>query len=174
MALVSAETEPVMPYFRTGEYSLLSRDPIMKMNLLSGNPFWLVPFCLFLTSCGRPSGQPELVDVTGTITMEGSPVKGALVQFSPGSGRPSTALTNAEGFYELRYSESEKGALVGRHTVSITLGRPPVTRGGKTVQPAVPEKIPAKYNSSTTLTADVEPAHRQFDFQLTDATPNKK
>lgn len=76
------------------------------------------------------------------------------------------AMTDANGGYTLQYSESVKGAIEGNHKVSITTGRVAISRGGKIVQPAVPEKIPAKYNTETTLTVNVTPASHQFDFQL--------
>lgn len=46
----------------------------------------------------------------------------AIVNFTPsGPGRPSTAVTDAEGKYSLIYLQGVDGAIVGEHAVTVEL-----------------------------------------------------
>ena len=112
-----------------------------------------LPFCL-LPGC-RPSG-PRIAPVTGIVTMDGQPLPGAAVIFRPAEGRFSSARTDGSGRYELIYLRDKKGAIVGPHKVVIT-----------TRSESVPvEKVPAQYNTDSTLTAEVADGSNEFDFQL--------
>ena len=76
---------------------------------------------LFLVGCGG-SSVPPLAPVTGKVTNGGAPVANAIVTFTPdGEGRASTGEKDAEGKYELKYNVDNAGALVGQHTVRVTL-----------------------------------------------------
>ena len=116
-----------------------------------------------LMGCG---GNSNLGSVSGKVTLEGQPVPDALVKFTPvKGGSPSNARTNSSGEYTLTYTDTEDGAEIGEHTVSISTYRaanpeadPPTT--------LVPEKVPAKYNSQTTLKADVKSGSNTIDFPL--------
>jgi hypothetical protein len=83
----------------------------------------LVPFIL---GCGGP--RP--VKVSGTVTLNGQPVEGAMVQFVPvkDGGRPATGLTTADGGFNLTTIENHDGALPGDYKVVITYN-PPVESG---------------------------------------------
>ena len=71
---------------------------------------------------GGPSDVPELGSVTGTVTVDGKPAANVTVAFAPeGGGRPSTGTTDAEGEYELIYSSTNTGAMVGKHSVSLSI-----------------------------------------------------
>ncbi|MBB03288.1 MAG: hypothetical protein CMJ47_11620, partial [Planctomyces sp.] len=75
---------------------------------------------LLLAGCGgAPDDRPELADVTGVVTLDGEPVDGASVAFSPKSGmRGASAQTNELGEFELSYA-STMGCPLGEHTVEI-------------------------------------------------------
>jgi len=114
--------------------------------------------------CGsRPDDQPELGDVTGIVTLDGDPLEGVLVQFSPTEGRGSQAVTDSEGRYELTYVYPTMGAKVGQH--KVTIETPPVDDSDPEA-PEVEEVIPAKYRKDTVLTADVKPGGNEIDFEL--------
>lgn len=71
-----------------------------------------------LIGCGGPS--VPVGSVSGTVTIDGQPASGVTVSFQPvESGRGSTGVTNEEGYYELVYSASTEGALIGKHKVGI-------------------------------------------------------
>src|SRR5512138_20654 len=64
---------------------------------------------------------PELAEVTGRVTMAGQPLEGAIVVFEPRQGGSlSTGVTDADGRFELIYSQDHKGAVPGQHTVKVS------------------------------------------------------
>ena len=80
--------------------------------------------CLFcLTSLGCGSGNPATAKVTGTVTVDGQPIQGAVVVFHPATGRAATGVTDAAGKFALTTFEGQDGALPGEHKVAIS--KPP-------------------------------------------------
>ena len=73
------------------------------------------------TACSsRTANYPALGPVIGTITLDGKPLADVTVMFQPENGRASTGKTNAEGKYELVFTEVAKGAKVGPHHVTFS------------------------------------------------------
>ena len=108
--------------------------------------------------CSR-SKQPPLGTVEGLVTIDGKPLVGAAVLFTPeGRGRTSIGITDAGGRYSLTYLRDIKGADLGRHTVRITTATD--DNGGK-------ERLPKRYHATSSLSATVEPGSNQYDFSLT-------
>jgi len=62
---------------------------------------------------GGPAG-PDLVPVSGTITLDDKPLPDASVSF----GGISHGSTDANGHYELTYQGKDKGVPVGEYTVT--------------------------------------------------------
>ncbi len=133
-----------------------------------------------LVGCG---GNNDLASVTGQVTLDGKPVPEAFVKFIPkgSSGAPSFGKTDASGNYVMMFSDTEKGAWIGENSVTINTGHSGLAPGM-----GVPETIPAKYNSQTTLVETVKSGSNTFDFKLDskagkvvqpldpDAVPGKK
>jgi len=117
-----------------------------------------------LIGCGGAGDTPELGDVSGTVTLDGKPLAGALVTFQPEGGRPSTGETDESGQYTLTYSSASMGARVGKHSVRIT--KTDVSGTTKDGDPIEKEIVPSQYNSNSELSADVKPGSNTFDFQL--------
>ncbi|QDU38981.1 hypothetical protein Mal4_33130 [Maioricimonas rarisocia] len=121
--------------------------------------------------CGGGNDGPELIDVYGTVTMDGQPLEGATVQFAPeggaGEGRRLVAgRTDSSGEYSLQYSPSRDGAAPGSYRVSITTYREmEVDEEGMDV-PGSPETVPDVYNVNTTLAADVSSDNAEHNFEL--------
>lgn len=143
-------------------------------------------FGFLLVGCGEgPIGAEgiNLGDVSGVVTLDGEPVKFALVTFTPTEGgRSSSAETDADGKYTLFYSNSLDGAEVGEHAVSIMPqegGEPdfpddfdPDTASQAEIDKFYAESagtpIPDKYSGNPPLlTATVEGGANTFDFALT-------
>jgi hypothetical protein len=86
---------------------------------------WLTLLALIIgaVGCQRGSGV-TLAQVSGRVFFYGAPVRAELL-FQPvderdvSTGRPSTAFADATGRYEARFTESEGGAQVGRHLVTV-------------------------------------------------------
>lgn len=107
---------------------------------------------------GCQSDRPPLGRVGGTVTLDGAPLAGALVVFTPdGPGRSAIATTDTTGRYELSFLRDIAGANVGTHTVRITTATE--DRGGK-------EILPDRYHAKTELTAKVESGTNTLDFPL--------
>jgi len=61
------------------------------------------------------SRGPSVGRVEGTVTLDGSPLGGAKVIFTPvDGGRSSMAVTDGSGRYELEFSPRVQGALGGQ------------------------------------------------------------
>lgn len=93
--------------------------------------------------------------VTGRVTLDGKPLKGATVGFYPEQGRGSHGETDAEGRYELRYTNQKAGVPPGKCVVRIT-----------TADANTKERLPARYHEKSELTEEVKPASNVFDFEL--------
>lgn len=110
-----------------------------------------------LSGCGG-SKRPPLGMVEGTVVLNGVPLPGALVVFTPdGPGRSATAVTDTAGHYRLTFLRDIVGANVGTHTVRITT----VGEKGRSK-----EALPARYHRKTELVATVEPGSNTVDFAL--------
>jgi hypothetical protein len=124
----------------------------------------IVLLALF-AGCG-PSG-PELAPVSGRVMLNGRPLENADVVFQPaGSKRPSYGQTDAEGRYQLAFKRGEAGALVGDHTVLISVS-PEIVRK--------PPHIPPRYNTLSELKREVKSGEENvFDFDIkTEAESSK-
>ena len=135
---------------------------------------------LSLSGCGGSGDQPELGQVSGTITLDDKPLSGVAVVFQPDDGRPARGTTDAEGKYELTYIRETRGTKVGHNRVEIA----PSEEGEEDAdepegdvdsdspqakQPVNSRKapsVPARYNTQSELEADVKPGKNRFDFKL--------
>lgn len=102
------------------------------------------------TGCGGDG--PDLAPVSGTVTMDGKPMDNVSVTFEPAGGGGSRGITGPDGRYQLSHLlQDSPGAAVGKHRVTIvTHQAQPVADDAK-----YSEKIPAKYNTESTLSFDV-------------------
>ncbi len=123
-----------------------------------------------LLVCGCGGGvtdQPNLGSVTGVVTLDDTPLSGAVVVFTPESGRSSMGETDEAGQYELIYIRDTTGATIGTHSVTISKQEAPAGANPNEPDAGNPvELVPARYNSATTLTAEVTAEGNEFDFPL--------
>ena len=131
---------------------------------------------LSLVGCSGNGDQPDLGQVTGTVTLDGKPLSGVAVVFQPDEGRPARGMTDADGKYELTYIRTTRGTKVGHNRVEIAPSEEgddeteniedpdslPMKRPTKSRKP----KVPVKYNIKSELEADVQPGENTFDFEL--------
>jgi hypothetical protein len=125
---------------------------------------------LIMAGCGGTSG-PDLANVHGTVTLDGKPLSGAIVAFSPvvegnNPARPVQAVTDAAGKYIMQYSSSRSGALPGKYRVAISTFRAPAEDDDGNKTAGTPETIPDVYNAKSDLTADVTMDGKPIDFAL--------
>lgn len=149
---------------------------------------------LSVAGCG--GGGPDLgtVPAGGTVTLDGTPVEGAVVTFSPdGEGHAAAGITDAAGVYVLTTQVKGDGAVPGSYQVIVSKfeqGDQPmnaeedldaayatadaagedVTGNGAANGPAGPKSLlPEKYQSLKTsgLTATVtEDGENKFPLEL--------
>ena len=124
----------------------------------------LAPLVCF-AGCGG-SAAPSL---KGRVTLDGAPVTSGSIVFLPeqSEGRKAAAAIE-DGNYTV---PAEEGLLPGKYRVEVSWQKPT----GKKIPSADPgmltdetkEAIPAKYNSNSTLTAELAPGEASKDFALT-------
>lgn len=112
----------------------------------------------------RPKDQPTLGEVSGTVTLDGEPLTNAIIHFIPSGGRESVAILDNKGNYVLGYLPKVPGAKIGNHKVVIK------TYFNDEASPEAMfnrERIPNRYNTETTLTAEVKAGKNEHNFTLT-------
>lgn len=106
----------------------------------------------------------KVAPVSGTVTLDGAPLSRASVKFEPkAGGRPSFGVTNEQGKYVLEYSMEEVGAEVGTCEVRVTTA----ARADDAGNPAVKEKVPAKYFKDSKIEVEVEKKSNTINIELT-------
>ncbi len=139
-----------------------------------------------VVGCDNASLKTEMV--SGVVTLDGVPVEGATVTFSPTSGGIMAAgQTNADGKYTLTSQQGGgpgKGAVVGEYQVGVvksinTAPQPTkeelekASAEGRDISKDYPanyeDLVPKRYKlpQFSGLTASVQAGDNTFDFQLT-------
>lgn len=113
--------------------------------------------------CGCGEARTDVGMVTGTVTLNGEPLKDAQIEFAPASGKTSYGKTDDSGTYTMMTSRGVKGSALGKHQVRITTADV-IEKDGQEV--LVPEKLPAKYNTETELFADIKVGDNVVVFEL--------
>lgn len=134
--------------------------------------FLSIACLMFVSGCG--SSGPQLGTVSGTVTLDGKPVPGALVTFisKEPDGTSSYGKTDSNGKYRLEFTTESSGAMVGAHDVTIVTTRvsksdePDTGAVGKTEFVPIP-----KHYARGALTAEVKSGSNVHDFALTTAKP---
>ncbi len=126
--------------------------------------FVLFGISLIGLGCGRQgSDQPDLGYVQGTVTLDGKPLVGVIVVFTPEKGRQSTGLTDVDGKYNLMYMYHSKGAKLGKHTIGFASAE--AAEGDSPQAAAIPAKY--AYGTDTGLKEEVKEGNNTFNFALT-------
>lgn len=153
----------------------------------------LLGVAVFLTGCSKGGSSLNTVPVKGRVTLDGAPLPGATVTFSPKTpeGRTAAGMTNENGEFVLTTIRAGDGAVPGEYGVAITK---PVATAGPVEDPRArggaltPEQmaqireqakakagaeagsaIPKKYTSPATsgFTVTVKPGEKnEFTFEL--------
>jgi hypothetical protein len=106
--------------------------------------------------CGGASDQPDLGEVSGTVTLDRKPVAGINVLFSPDTGRPAGAKTDDAGYYELIYLDGVNGCKVGPNTVTFEW------EPGAENTVAIPER----YTGANGFKIEVKPGSQVVDLPM--------
>lgn len=82
--------------------------------------------CMAGLGCGGSgdmwtAGQPDTVDASGVVTLDGEPIEGATVVFGPIDGKyPASAITASDGSFSAAAFSSKPGAVPGKYKVALT------------------------------------------------------
>jgi hypothetical protein len=134
---------------------------------------------------GCSGSEPTLAEVKGQLKMNGKPLKNVKVEFQPDPdkgtrGTGSTGVTDEQGNFTLKYSETKTGAIVGHHRVILSdldlFGNVFVGRGdyrnedGKGGQREVPKlaRFPDMYGdlANTPLRQEVTPGMSPITLEI--------
>ena len=131
----------------------------------------IVVLSLAVAGCEGQAG-PERASVAGKVTFDGAPLENGTIELRPAEGVDGVSAGAAilNGQYNI---PSDKGPFLGKHQVIIFAMRETgkmVPAGGPAGDAMVPESeqyIPAKYNSTTELSIEIQSGENQQDFELT-------
>jgi hypothetical protein len=133
--------------------------------------FICLVLCPALGGCGGADDDLPRQALSGTVTLDGQPLELGIIQFQPSSAQeplPAGAEIKDGTFTIAR----DEGPTPGNYRVFITSSggkKPPTPAGtsGEKMPGIMPDLIPAKYNSNSTLTVKVEADKpNTFDFPL--------
>ncbi len=151
-----------------------------------GNLFIVLSFCLagLFVGCGvgpvTDYSQLGLVEVGGTVTLDGKPVDGAAVYFYAEDETYCFGVTDAAGRYDCMLNSEKSGITPGEKRVEISTASNPLGDAAELFSDGIEaeedpdarrvnnngEEIPACYNSNSTLTVIVSEAVRELNFGL--------
>ncbi len=121
--------------------------------------------CVAFVGCGPKDG---LTPISGTVTLDGAPIEKGTINFAP-KGGPGTAAGGpiVNGKYEARVSPGKMAVTIyAQKTEKVENPTEEQIERGLTEN--VVNIIPAKYNSASTLEADVAEGQKDpINFELT-------
>ncbi len=149
---------------------------------ISDIQFKIVGLCfasLFCIGCGGGSDYvvPELMEVSGTVTLDGEPLSNTTVIFSPQPGTNGTGaigVTDSNGKYTLKHQSDKSGIESGKYYVTFSKWAmpdgSPIPEGKTAADVEAEEFIPENYRTVTESgpknVAEVKANGDTFDFQL--------
>lgn len=152
------------------------------MHTLRSHSGWLsgcgLALVCFLTGCNfGPRADYhtlDLVDISGTVTLDGEPLEGALVTFEEPDQTFSYGRTDASGRYRLMLNSEKSGITPGEKRVRISTTASAGEGEGDEEDPDAPEaaaaegeRVPARYNRDSELRVTVTESDSHVDFDLT-------
>ncbi len=94
-------------------------------------PFAILSISALTTlGCGGGGDRYDTIPVSGVVTCGGKPVANGTVNFTPmaeqgrtegNRGRVALGMTDKDGRFKLTTYENDDGAIVGKHTVTVSL-----------------------------------------------------
>jgi hypothetical protein len=119
--------------------------------------------CLFIAALG--CGDKSNARVKGKVTLDGTPLDNGSIRFIPTAGNGPTAGGTIDGG---EYSVDKVPATSMRVEITASTGGP--TQPYDTANPpkivVTKQLIPARYNTKSKLTRDVQRGENTFNFEL--------
>lgn len=139
---------------------------------------------ILLTGCSASNsidyGKVSLVDVSGTVTLDGQPLIAAVITFEdPATGNFSFARTDTAGQYTLQFDSEKDGVTPGQKVVRLSTTRSMLGLRGEVGEEAgeastegegagqrKQELVPDCYNGKSKLQVEITPSSGTIDFEL--------
>jgi hypothetical protein len=125
----------------------------------------LTAVCLAFAGAAGSSEDSGKGAITGTVTLDGQPLKSGLIRFKPADGSTPTAETTiTDGEFSAQVPLGEKRIsisapkVVGKRKAYDTADSPTVD--------IVEELLPARYNAASELTLGVKGGRQSAEFKL--------
>ena len=115
---------------------------------------------LLLAGAGCGQSGPKKLDVSGTVKYDGQEVTEGFITFFP---EDKNIGPEAGPIKDGRYTAK---AVEGKNKVQITATRPVPGKKGPMGEDFVEQYIPEKYNTQTTLSAEVGSGKTEHNFDL--------
>ena len=84
----------------------------------------LLVLCCVVFGCGKKAKLSGLYPIKGKLTLNGSPVEGALVTLVPqnftGDARAASGETDADGAFKIQTMDPGDGAFPGEYNITVT------------------------------------------------------
>jgi hypothetical protein len=126
----------------------------------------------FFVGCGGTSTGGRL-PISGEVLLDGQPLDEGMIHFEPSIElklRLDTGAIISKGKYQV---SAEHGLPPGKYIVSISSQTKDTRTADDVMKGAEPstskERIAAKYNTETTLVAEVKPGPNKLDFKVESA-----
>ena len=144
------------------------------MRSISRSMFVWIPVILAVAAvAGCSQSGPPMAQVSGTVTLDGSPVEGAVVALEPvAGGRPATATTDASGNFSTEALLGETRIGVTKTKTAAVEADPDSPEGeqlsGDMSNTDIEYLLPVKYAAprESGLTADVQPGMAPLNLEL--------
>ncbi len=135
--------------------------------------------CVILSGCSGVKGPTDysklgLVEVSGTVALEGKPVTVGSISFEAADKTFSASNLDSSGGYLLRFNSEQMGVTPGDKIVRIS-GRPLAVESGEggTGEGGDPDAkskesspLPDCYGKDSPIQVKVDSSHTRFDFDL--------
>ncbi len=148
-------------------------------------PFCFVGVCIVLAGCGGANYEgPQRFPVSGKVTFNGEPVVKGSIAFLPQAGAAAqegdagAQRVSGGAIVDGKYTiPEEKGPNAGKYRIEIHWPKDTgkITKTPYGDEPTLAEAIPDEFNKRSTLTADIDSAQPNLDFDLkSDAKPSAR